>query len=531
MSDSMLAVEVGETLNVSTTLIDKGDNESGEYNDQTVFDRAVRVPASTTQYIPNEDLKSILNPNEGDFNKLVEEAKEVDSLIRIKAINDSTKFDIHAITTDYVVFKNADVEGDQFFHMYTPSSNHIFSTAYRQFCKLIGVPHAYAKKNPPSLNRRNFNHWLSSLKRKNPEVEHLPVDVVYYDQTVEVTWEEGVEDNKVTQKAQSSPIFTFTKRNVQNDQDQVYVPVVTDSVPFLSKILVNLRDRIKAVDPEITVGLQSYSVGYDGRNKGQHFARLILEHPDFNVEAGGETFSIGFNLHMDFIGDGKNSDQIQIAFVNFRQICTNGMVQTFDDAQISEWKDNIMAVEMDKTEHEKGSPKWEESFNRMEKNFNKVLNKDGINIPVWVANDSLDVPLLKPILTFCLSDVSKFANRLDRLYRKFPEHISEKAFIEALLDKSRAIEFSSPKLIQSLCREYIAGNILNKQKFNTPMDIVNYLTFLARSFSTDEMNAIEQKSMELGEVLMNRFIDNTEDVVETKYERLFRQTRQELIPS
>ena len=502
-----------------------------EYSDDTVFDRSFRVNGGNKQFTPNSEIISLNNPNQKDFAKLIEKSKEFDLSMKIRAINASRDFNLHAITNEYVVLSLKDEHGSTtFYHMNTPHSRAGESVAYSQFCKLVGIPAPFTKKNSAELNTENFVFHLNRIKFSTSSNDSLPVDIVYFDQTQNIIIEKGVGEDVEKVEMLSIPIATFVARRSQADHDELYVPNIQDSIPMLHKVLINLEELIHAVNPSIQVGLQSYATGYDGRNKGLHFVRVILEHPDFKIEANGEDFSVGFNIHMDFVGNSKNSDQVQVAFVNFREICTNGMVATFDDLQIEKWRSEIVASEMAKCDSPEGTTGYNATLKRTQKQFSTALTKEGMSIPIWIANESMEFPVIKPVLEYCLNS-DPIEGRLNLLYREFDTDMNERNFLEFLLSRSKSMKFASPKLIKCFCKEYIGGNRRTdiSQKFKTPMDVCNFLTYTARSFPTDQMFTIEAQSMELAESLMRRFVDKEEPDTLSEYEWFCREAEQEVI--
>ena len=233
---------------------------------------------------------------------------------------------------------------------------------------------------------------------------------------------------------------------------------------------------------------------------------------------------------MDFVGNSKDSHQIQIAFVNFREICTNGMVATFDDLQIEQWRSEIVANQMSKCDSPEGTTGYNATLKRTQRQFSNALTKEGIQVPVPIANDSMSFPVIKPVLEFCLGS-SDNSSRLDLLQRPFDTNIDERSLIEFILARAKSMKFESPKLIKALCKEYIGGNRRTdiSQKFKTPMDLCNYLTYTARSFPTDQMVSIEAQSMQLAESVMRRFVDKEDPETLSEYEWFVDEAEREVV--
>jgi hypothetical protein len=274
-------------------------------------------------------------------------------------------------------------------------------------------------------------------------------------------------------------------------------PPLSARVPLLSSILEGVVKQIKSVNSGVEPLLQSHSLGFDGSNKGRHFVRMLFDHPDLTFkDATGSEVKLALTLDTDFSGDAKDFGQVRATFGLFRQICSNGMAVQWSDADRAAMCAQYVQAELGRlgfgpSYTSDGAKKVRQDA---EATFYAIFDSGGLKVPVAVANANLDTVTFTLGLKYFLEQQGQLQKLLDQLKTPLPAAQSDEDFCQAARQAAIKTGLRSPELLKFFIVEWLTGQMASAQNFKTVGNVVNFLTFLARSYPPEVIVDVERKA-------------------------------------
>ncbi|HEC64718.1 MAG TPA: hypothetical protein ENI23_05465 [bacterium] len=505
--------------------IAKEDRPEFFYDDQNNFSESVLIRGTNKRFTQHETLFSLDRPSKSKLDWLISETKKIDTSLEIANFINISELKLVCITEEHLIFKSSiyPEERYKYFAIGIPNGNK--SLPFDRFSSFLGIPANFSKKNPGFLNIQTFEYYqkiTTLVSGKN-----LPVDLVYIKDPVDVMVDKAVAhgDHDFIQALEGSKIQAHQVINIfkrpgargrKKEEDppgEIRAISIAEKVPLFSQILSNTVEALHSSD-ELNPGLQSFSVGYDVGGRGYHFARLVFDNPEYEIhvpsESGGDTFQIGLNITSDFMGTSSGFGQVNFSFIMFKEICSNGMIMTLPNEQRENLRERFVAQKLeDMGELDKEAPETILLIQKLNAQFHQMFSADGIHVPVALANSSLETSQFSAILKFFLDSKEALTEQFTELQQTFGE-VDQDKFVESLLTISNNVKLASKEIVKYMILEYVAGVVSRSQRFKSPMDLINYLTFMARAYPANTMVDIERKAMLIGQAMLMEFITKTQ---------------------
>jgi hypothetical protein len=251
--------------------------------------------------------------------------------------------------------------------------------------------------------------------------------------------------------------------------------------------------------------VQSYSLGYDLLGGGVHFARVIFDNPELTFTVGGDEYNVGVNISADFLGNVRKLGKVNYQFVMFRVVCANGATvawndhRHFSEVRSQVLQDRMVAQGFAKSHEEyaaagecEETEKYMSARSAVEARLSLCFGEHGITLNVLEANEALNTGTLAQGFTYLTTLVEILRSKLEVLYATDAyDNVPASEFVS--LVAMYAKDFQMPQAVMKIfLTEYLAGNVSGEQKFKRPIDVLNFLTFLARAYDTQTMLKIEQ---------------------------------------
>lgn len=501
------------------------------YSDDQEFEKPVVIRGTNKFLVPSDHTISFIDEEECGVQEVIDMCRNVDDNLDIATIENVSSLRILFLNNDYMILHDDVMEGGSGLNYCVPTfyqESKKESAAFRKWSELMKIPYSYSKKNPGHLNVVNFEYWKKALTVA--QEQQIPIDIVYLREPIGV-------DLQIDDIDADGPIQAFLVVNILRSQvvcekrgiiTEVIKSKLSDRVPLMSKILENVTKEFKNINPELKISVQQYSLGYTGVNRGRHYARLVLNIPNYSFEVDGDIMHPSISIETDFLGRHKDFGIATVSFNLFRGVCSNGVVVEWNEGQKEQMKDQFVLQYLKNRGINEHSVNYQEAYNSAITQFNAVFSANGINIPVNVANSVFTSTLFKQMFEFFLNTLGYMKDSLEGLTVKFLDEVSEKEFVSTVHNLAVSMKFP-PNLIKFLIIEYIAGNCVNQnQLFKTPLDILNFLTYLAKSFESKIQLEVERKAYRFVYNLMQILIykKKSDDAV---YQSYTRQVNMELL--
>lgn len=504
-----------------------------EENDFSALSAEVRRTRSDHTYSPNRDFSSPLiirgtnrvlfqhpslseepSPSREALNRTIASFRQADDQLALTTWENLSQIKIVASTPETLIISTIDSSAPQYFALQTPANGS--ELPLKRFSSMLSIPYSFSKKNPTRLNSVNFQYYLSILQGEPDKV--YPVDVVYNKFSIPVAIAQ--EDGSVL-NVEAFPIINLLKANPKEPTQDI-----TQRIPLFGSILSNIVRTIEESGFNISPILQSHSVGYNG-NRGRHFVRILLDRPNFEISYKGEPFKLGVTIETDFSGDFSDFGQILLNFSLFRLVCSNGLVMAWTDRDDITKK--FVTREMSRQGYDSidargSSEAYDAALNLAYSRANMLFDSNGIKIPVQQANLGFEAQLIHTVLDFFIESsqhISKYLEDLDQPFGK----VDPEEFISTSLELQKSLRIRSPEMMKLFLLEYTAGEVAGDQIFKTPLDCLNYLTYISRSYDTSIMSDMETKALPFVQNLKSMLVDNRRESVS-----LYRQYENQISP-
>ena len=448
-----------------------------------------------------ESLVVIENPSTVALDELIESCDKADKELDLVLVQSAALLEIVTLTDSFLLFKFSPEAGSEDLTPPSPSYfviqlpvNGVGNTAFQKFCGIIKVPYSFARNNPGFLNRSIFEYKQKSMQMRR---EGNPMDVVYQKSTIEVRAELGGEVISYN----AHPVINFLPLKANDTMDSV--PVMA-RLPLISKILKNIRGE--AESNNVNLKLQSYSLGYSGDNRGNHHARLIIGDSKFDV--GGESYDLAVSVEANFMGgNGSDFGQVKIYYEAIRQVCVNGMVARWSENQRREAIGTYCRNNLSQRGIQEDTDRYTDSWMELESRMNAVLSSNGLSIPVASANAMIESSGFKQTLEVFMGVSGSIAENINKLDIQFGE-IKDDYFVDVVEDA--ASHFKIPQhIVNFFLVEYLAGQMTENQPFNRPIDVMNFFTFVAKTYDSKIRMDVELKAYDFAAGLKSVLIDGT----------------------
>lgn len=476
------------------------------YENDSPFNNPLLVRGTNKQLTPYANMMSFGENESCSVNDLARMCKNVDDNLRILTVDNISNISITHINDTYMILEC----NDETYVISTVKPEKQENVAFKAWSETLKVPYAYSKKNPGFLNEANFQYWKEFLT--SAQDTQIPVDIVFMKEPVDITLQ-GEED-VLDEVIKAHLVVNILKSNVIYERKGVITeiehPQIEEKVPLLSRILSNIESQIKETHSIVEVQAQQYSLGYTGINKGRHYVRLVLNNTGADFEVDGDTFVPAITIESDFTGKSKDFGYVLLNFSLLRQVCSNGLVVSWNEKQKENLKDAFIVNYCDNRGITKGSEFFVDTVEEAASKFNILFSNNGIRIPVNVANSTFSKSLFNQVFDFFLKSLKPLEDSLSELSDvEFDEDIiDEKEFVSTVHNLSSSMQIPA-EVVKNFIIEYIVGTMQYKdQIFTTPMDIVNYLTFVCRAFDSSIQLDVEKKAYAFAYALMQIFIYN-----------------------
>jgi len=342
------------------------------------------------------------------------------------------------------------------------------------FVALIGIPYAYAKKNPGTLNHANIHYHLTvAAKTTDPEDEVLLIHRTNPEH--HAVTEPG---STISRQVTALPIFTFITAGKRHPLAGGASATTELAAPT------KIHEQITAICAEqgLPATLVSRARGYDGSHKGTHTMRYALGGEHATAEIAGDTYQLGLDviakaLRKDTTDGG---DQVAVRFILYRLVCANGMTMELPAGETATLAD--AAAEAAAQRLPPGSAEEDRAAARARAavQFHILTSPDGMKVPVAMANDAMrDTPLgaLLPHLVTLLPSIATHTE--EQLTVPLDTDTDELvSTIEAL---GKANKVPGDILKWALC-QLVASADAGEPTFRTPLDVLNFVTLTARAY-------------------------------------------------
>jgi hypothetical protein len=305
---------------------------------------------------------------------------------------------------------------------------------------------------------------------------------------------------------------------------EVFHPDINSRVPKISNIVRNIQQQIIDFNPNISTTVQQYSLGYTGTNKGRHYVRLVLEETGFDFDIDGNIMHPAIVIESDFIGKCKDFSNVTITFSLFKEICSNGLSISWTESQKQALQETFVLNYCRNRGISKEDIYYAETVEEANSKFNTVFSSNGLTLSVSMANSVLSKSLFGNILEFFLNSTHILKSSLEGLKDAEFTDIEEREFVTTVHNLASSMNISS-EITKIFLIEYIAGNMVQDQMFRTPLEVVDFLTYICRSFDSTIQLDIERKAYAFACSLMQVLIykHQSENFVYEKYRRRINQ--------
>lgn len=453
----------------------------------------------------SESLNEFDYPSREALNQTIATFAAADRALAMVSWPNLAALKIVASTPETLILSMPDKDGAlQYYALQTPMNGP--ELPMKRFCSMLSIPYSFAKKNPTKLNCVNFEYYLSLLNG-DPDKQY-PVDVVYNKTPLPVSVTQA--DGTITSVNAFSIINLLRSSKEQTNTD------ITQRVPLFGSILSNIVRTIDESGLNLNPTLQSYATGYNA-NRGRHYARIVFDKHELSVTFKGELYQFGMFLESDFSGDFRDFGQVRLGFSLFRQICSNGMTVAYSDSERAELIDLFVAQEMARqgftyAKDLQGDETYEAAHMQARGRATMLFDPRGIMIPVGQANLGFEASFITTILHFFTRSGHVIAQQLESLDTPFGQ-VNREEFISTALELQKSLKIKSPEMIKFFLLEYTAGELSGEQTFKSPLDVLNYLTFIARSHDTAAMNDMEAKAVTFVHNLKTKLLEKEKESV------------------
>lgn len=493
-----------QVVEYNNDIVDKTNRQSYFYQDRQVFDKPLVIRGSKKQYEPNQELVQFKSPNRAALLQFIQECNDRDNNLKLFTLPSLGVIKIVEVSDENILLSADFIQGGvlltEYFYIETPMEGSRDKIAFKNFSNLLGVPYAYSKKTANSVNRINFEWWADQIKLN---VESFPICILANKKCDDLVYTDSVKDTSGRNYTARKVHSVFKDRMKDKDEEVTEDYSVASRVPLFGRILENLDNTLQEHIHNSNIGLSSFTTGYGGLNEGRHFARLLFDNPDLAIKTHeGDDLHFGLNIETDFLG---GNSYVQILPIVYRQICTNGMGISWSEETRQEIREQYIEFWLNKKGIETNDEEELNSYRSIiGKQFN-TMTKKGLIIPVSTANLDITSSLIGDIVTFFLSHKESLVTDFAKLSQEFGD-IDEQEFVEALLHQAKECGISCGELMKWTSIEYIAGNLAEDQRFLTPLDVVNFITYTCRAYESRVIQNVEQNALKLGFALYASFI-------------------------
>jgi len=491
------------------------------YKDSIGFGTPVIIRGTNRQLVPFQDMVSFENPSEKKLTALADACSGVDMSLTMTTIDNISELEIKSITDTTMVLYHEKTENHFFLDM--PQLEE--SLPLKKFSTLLGIPYSFSKKNPAFLNRLNLEYWSKALTEA--EGKQIPVDIVHIKEMATMENPEDDIENPLTKGYMIVNLLKAVTIARGRGNTEVVRSTLPERVPLWSNILRNVDAEVKKYDNECAAKLQSYSVGYKGSNKGRHFARLLLDSPESEITIGKDVFQLCLNLESDFSGQHKDFGKTNIDFGLFRQTCSNGMGVVWNEEQKEQIKGEYVANYLKAQGVTEGDEAYDKIVAEASSKFKLMFSKTGMQIPNGFANSLMEGSQMQQLIKIFFEAKDYIKGKIEELNVRFPEAMLESEFVETAHDAAQHLKVS-PEVTKFFILEFIAGNMAKEQKFKTPMDCLNFLTYICRAYDTKIQMQVEKQAYTFATMLAAALVHQS-NIKKKTYMSYLAQVKEELV--
>lgn len=496
------------------------------YSSDTLFENPLVIRGTNRQLFPFSNMVSFSGGDMCQVNEVVRMCENIDNNLDINTIETISNLTMTFVNDSYILlFEPTFNDGNGMYWLIpTPhGENKKESVAFRKWSELLKIPYSYAKKSPGHLNKANFEYWKNMLTVAQDQM--IPIDIIYLKESVEVTLEDG-------QVIKAYVAVNILRSEVVYENKDVIYEIIHSElhnrVPLMSKILDNVKTQIQECSPDVKIKVQQYSLGYTGLNKGRHYARLVLDHPKFSFEVDGETMFPAITIESDFLGRCKDFEEVIITFSLFREVCSNGVVVNWNEQQKKLIRDQFVTNYLTNRGVSSGDQNYVSVSAEAQSQFSTIFSSNGLKIPVNIANITFPSSPFKQMFNFFLGTLGYMKTSLKELNSVKFEDVPEKMFVSTVHNVAGSMNISTD-ITKYLIIEYISGNTANQEQFfNTPLDVLNFITFVSKVYNSTIQLDIEKKAYAFAHTLMQILI-HKHKIDESIYENYSRQINRDIL--
>lgn len=422
--------------------------------------------------------------NHPSVQAVIDEYKQVESQFALATVRDITEYQIVTTYNGYLLLAadDADLPNLAIELLSSSEGSNLKPTlGLRTYCGLIGVPANFAAKSPAIVNDFNFNHYHQerlaevSGESKKPK----PLEILYVKTPIKFDLSNIDLHNDFLFEEDLFEAFAvvniYAKQGTQTGDwvDTANSTPVAARVPMVSMMLEGLINAVHRFNPDQEMIIQRHSSGFSPEVADHTFEIQLPQTPPLKIN--GDSFAPTIYLRSNFSGD-KSFGNTQIGFMITRLICTNGMVigaseETRRQA-IEEFKAMAVAGGLEITDDEE----------QLEALAYAVFSPTGQMVSNGMANTGTAFnDLVGLYLSFLKHAPMFFEQRLAALDADLEKFDSEE-FVAIVHGIQKDLKLASPQLMRFFLIEYASGVLSGRPSFTTPLDVLNYLTFIAQAF-------------------------------------------------
>lgn len=440
------------------------------YDSQSNFSEPVKVRGATRVLHLNPILKTM----DTDEKKaaFLNASVALEQSTRVSEVGLVTNLVLRYVCSEYLLLSTETSPENLFYIHIDPKEK---SYPLSQLSAILGIPYQFAKKNPGYLNSPTFAHYIDKLKAK----ERLPsVRLLYLNRPINVSMEVMMDiDDAGNLKPEPTmefvPVRAYPLVAVLSHKDSSVVcsmDASSDGVIAKQSMVVKSILNNPALQQYDLKLMRAFST-ITPENGGNQFHSIISTAFNTQVDVGGEVYSPVLNVTSRLF-ERSQTPTIQLDFGLMRMVCENGLMLPMHQNVFEQMGDIF-------TESEKALLPGVTSSN------------NGVTLPANIFNSRLGLKIINGIMESLVEQAHVMSHALARAAEFQLITSNPEEFIKAATDLGSSMKVSG-KVIEMFLMEYLAGQLSGEQKFKTPFDCIQFITFVSRAYDTAIIAKTEQ---------------------------------------
>lgn len=465
--------------------------EDFHYESDVFFDRPLVIRGTKKQYVPYPDIKKMQTLEEGTLETIVQEfeRQEAFEVIYLRSISALNPIAIKSEGFFFQVTEElADSTKEHF--LFVPFDES--TVAFKRLSAILGIPYAFSKKNPGSLNEINFSTWKDRICEEKGR--DLPVCIVSHKTQLVNILHEGASHYCQT-------VYTFLPISSIKKADgslSLIKKKLSDQIPVLHKLLPAFVEGIQKEFPNVKTILHSVATGFTGGNKGDHYVKILLDSPDLKWDVGGDEFQPTISLRSNFTGEDKNTLGSAFLSVSLMKLtCQNGMMIPLPEENLQTIRDTFVDRLMSMNKIEKDHKDYQKYFLKYSKKFKKKFADFGCMVSLHDIQTNFQGSDFCTLLKVFLSCKDNLVEKsLEDLKVPLGE-IKDEDFVEVVESLSKEYKLPS-QITKGVILEFLASKQDGIISFPDAYSLVQYVSYMAQAYNSRIQANIERTVISMG---------------------------------